>query len=204
MKGDTSQKPEENQSQPLAGQWQYNPEEGSPQLPPLTPLSPDEQPAHAPIDRIEQDVTWTASEFVAHNKGFNWYAILLLVAVGLAAAVWFLTSDLISVAVIVVVAILLGVAATRKPRVLEYHLDSDGLEIAGKFYPYSEFRSFSVMQEGAFSSIMLVPMRRFSPPISIYYAPEDEDEIVDVISLHLPHEERQHDMIDRFARRIRF
>jgi hypothetical protein len=208
MNGDNQQKPDEHQSQPDAGQWEYKPAQ-QPSAPntPNTSLAPSAGlglgPAPPPLTR-SQDISWTASEFVAHNKGFNWYALLVLAAIAFAMVIWLLTRDFISVAVIVIVAILLGVAATRKPRVLEYHLDNEGLEIAGKFYPYVEFRSFSIMQEGAFSSIMLIPMRRFAPPISIYYSPDDEEEIVNVISMHLPHEERGRDMADRIAKRIRF
>jgi hypothetical protein len=88
--------------------------------------------------------------------------------------------------------------------VLEYRVDNEGIEIAGKFYSYGEFKSFSIMPEGAFSSIMLVPLRRFAPPLSIYYDPADEEKFVSVVAQHLPLEEHQHDMIDHLARRIRF
>jgi hypothetical protein len=186
-----------------AGEWQYNPEQpvadSSAPLPSNDTFTPASSFTPGP-----QEVTWTASEFIAQDKGFGWFVGLVVAAVGVTAIAWFVTKDYISVVVIIAVAIVLGVLANRKPRVLEYAVDRDGLEIAGKFFPYVEFRSFSVVQEGAFSSIMLVPLKRFAPPISIYYPPDDEDKIVNVIATHLPMEEHHHDMIDRFAKRIRF
>jgi len=152
----------------------------------------------------QPDVHWTASEFIAHQKGVTWYALLILIGVVLAAVGWFVTRDLLSVIVIVLVVGLFAASGGRKPRVLDYNLSHVGLEIGGKQYHYAEFRSFAVMKEGAFSSIMLIPLKRFMPPISIYYDPKDEQKIVDAISQYLPLEQRQHDIFDQIAARIRF
>jgi hypothetical protein len=185
---------------PPDSQWKYTSDQAADEQP---VLSPDYQPP-AVRGAGPQEVSWTASEFVAHSKNGSWFALLALAALAIAVIVWFITHDKISVGVVIVVAILLGVTAGRKPRVLEYHLDTRGLTVEEKFYPYSDFRSFAVMQEGAFSSIMFVPLKRFALPISIYYDPEDEEAIATVISQHLPIEERQHDTIDKITRGIRF
>lgn len=186
---------------PPDNQWKYTSDQGQVADEPV--LSPDYQP---PAQRGggPEEVSWTASEFVAHSKNGEWFGLLGLAALAIAAIVWFITRDKISVGVVVVVAILLGVTASRKPRVLDYHLDARGLGVQEKFYPYGDFRSFAVIREGAFSSIMFIPLKRFAPPISIYYDPQDEEAIAAVISKHLPIEERQHDMIDKITRGIRF
>jgi len=177
------------------GQWQYTP---SSQQQPVNQV-PTAMPMPAP-----QEVQWTASEFVAHNKNASWYGLLALGAVLLAAIIYFITHDTISAGIIVLVALLLGISAARKPRVLHYQVNGGGLAIGEKFYPYAEFKSFSVMQEGAFSSIMFLPLKRFMPPISIYYDPKDEERIVDVLSFYLPMEARAHDLVDSLIKRIRF
>lgn len=176
------------------GQWQYTPASQSPV---------NQAPAAMPVN-TPQEVEWTASEFVAHNKGASWYGLLALGAVVLAALIYFITRDTISAGIIVFVALLLGISAARKPRVLHYQVNGGGLAIGEKFYAYAEFKSFSLMQEGAFSSIMFLPLKRFMPPISIYYDPKDEDRIVEVLSYFLPMEARTHDLIDRIVKRIRF
>jgi hypothetical protein len=149
-------------------------------------------------------VTWTASEFIAHTKSTGWYLMLALVAIAIAALVWLVTKDKISTTVILVAALALGGYGARKPRQLQYVLNDQGLEIGSKYYAYDEFGSFSIMQEGAFSSIVFVPLKRFAPLTTIYYAPEDEDKIVDILSERLPMEERHHDAVDRLMHRIRF
>jgi hypothetical protein len=42
------------------------------------------------------------------------------------------------------------------------------------------------------------------PLLTIYYDPADEDKIVNALSDMLPHEDRQHDMVERLMRRLRF
>lgn len=197
MKGDSQQHPAPSQGD--AAGWQYNSGDQSPMSAPLQPHNTPMSMPGAP-----QDVEWTASEFVAHNKGMGWYALLALGAILLAAVIYLFTRDIVSAGIILFVALLLGVAAGKKPRILHYQVNDSGLVIGQKFYPYAEFKSFAVMEEGAFSSIMFLPLKRFMPPISIYYDPEDEERIVDVLSYYLPLENRQHDAFDRMIRRIRF
>ena len=149
-------------------------------------------------------VTWTASEFVEHKKSASWYGALALATVIVAGLIFLITRDKISTSVIVVAAIVLGYMAARKPRTLEYRLNEAGLMVGAKFYGYEQFKSFSVIDEGAIPSIYLLPMKRFMPSLTIYYAPADEEKIVNVLTGRLPIEERRVDTMDRFLHRIRF
>jgi hypothetical protein len=122
----------------------------------------------------------------------------------IALAVYLVSKDFVSVGVVVTAALILAVYGSHKPRQLEYRLDQHGLGIGLKSYSWEEFRCFSVVPEGAFSSIIFMPLKRFSPPISIYYAPEDEEKIIDMLSDRLPFEEGRRDAVDNLMRRIRF
>lgn len=151
-----------------------------------------------------QEVTWTASEFIAHEKGSSWYMALAGGAVLIAAIVYLITKDFVSVAVVVVAGVLLGVYGARQPRQLDYRLDAHGISVGPKQYSYDDFRSFSVVPQGAFSSIDFMPLKRFAPALSIYYAPEDEEKIVTMLSNQLPMEQPRHDIVENLMRRIRF
>lgn len=190
--GDNTEKPE--------GDWQYKPDsagavpEPSASQPTASPRTPDD------TDQID----WTASEFVAHHKGAGWYIALALIGFLIASGVYILTRDVFSVLVIGTLAGIVGVAANRQPRVMEYRLDRSGLAIGRRFHPYGEFKSFSVIDEGVFSNITFMPMKRFIPPVSIYFSPEDERRIIEVLSRHLPMQPAPHDALDTVLRRIRF
>lgn len=151
-----------------------------------------------------REITWTASEFVAHEKSAGWYGLLGLAAVAVAALVYLITRDYVSVSVVVVGAVVLGFYGATKPRQLEYRLDQQGLSIGAKRYTYNEFRSFAVVPEQAFSSIIFMPLKRFAVPIAIYYAPDDEERILGLLADRLPFEEAPRDAVGNLMRRIRF
>lgn len=191
--------------------WQFQPDshETTPQV--ITAQPEQQQPAEVmpsamaiPPSGQDGSISWTASEFIAHSKSSGWYMVLIGAALVIAVLVWLVTKDMVSSAVVVIGALLLAVYGARQPRQLEYRVDQQGLAIGARQHGFHEFRSFSIVPEGAFNGIVLMPLKRFSPLITIYYAPEDEDKIVALLSERLPMEERKKDVIDRLMWRIRF
>jgi hypothetical protein len=179
--------------------WQYKTEAATAQDPIRSSSAPISQSAQGP-----QEATWSASEFVDHNKSLNWYISLAAITLAIDVFLYFWTHDFVSIVAVSAMAALLGVMGSRKPRVLDYRLDNAGLTIGSTFHPYAEFKSFAIMEDGALQSITFLPFKRFMPPVSVFYAPDDQDKITDVLAQHLPMEMRQRDAIDRFSRRIRF
>lgn len=118
--------------------------------------------------------------------------------------VYLLTRDVVSAGVVVIGAVLFGVMAGRQPRQLQYAVYDQGITIGSKAYPYKDFRSFSVVDEGHFSSIVFMPLKRFAPPLSIYYHPDDERRIVEVIAVRLPMQAHKRDFVESLMRQIRF
>lgn len=149
-------------------------------------------------------VSWTASEFIAHHKSIRWYLSLGSAAVLVLAAVWFVTKDVFAVVTIAIGLGLLGFYATHKPRQQSYSLDSSGLTIGDRRYRFNEFRSFSLIPEGAFLSIELAPLKRFATFTTVYFDPADEGRIVGLLSAHLPTAPPRGDLTDQLMRRIRF
>jgi hypothetical protein len=83
-------------------------------------------------------------------------------------------------------------------------LDSHGLKAGAKEYSFSQFRSFAVVHEGQLNSLVFVPLKKFVPPVSVFFLAEDEQPIVALVGEHLPMEQRQPDKIDTITRRLRF
>lgn len=149
-------------------------------------------------------VSWTASEYIAHNKGLAWFMMLGFVLFVVVAGTYFITKDFVPSVVLAVAGLAFGVFAARPPRVLEYTVDTRGIKIDQKYYPYAELRSFDVVDEGQLPAILLMPLKRFLPPITVFYDQKEEDAILNVLGSYLPHQEQQSDMVDRLMRRIRF
>ncbi len=181
------------------GQWQFHAEDGSAETEDVTDAT----------TAISQDqdiapVTWTASEFIAHHKSASWYVVLVLLTAAFGGLIFWLTHDYVTVALIAVAAILFGVMASRKPRELQYQIDGSGIHVGEKLYTYSSFKSFAVVQEEGVESIWFLPLKRFMPSLSIYFAPQDKDKIVGALSGALPFEHRQLDPLDKVIHKIRF
>jgi len=149
-------------------------------------------------------ISWTASEFIAHNKSAGWYIAFGLAAILVAAVTYLLTRDVVSAVVIIIVGAALASFGARKPRQLQYALDGQGLKVGDRYFPLDSFRSFAVSDEGAFSGIIFRPLKRFGQLITIYVDPADEEKIVDILSNRLPFDQKSTDAVDQFMKRIRF
>jgi hypothetical protein len=160
--------------------------------------------AAAPPQPLDQAITWTASEFIDHEKGPGWYAALIGGSVVVTALVYFATKDVISTVVVALVAIAFAYFAGHKPRTQQYAVNRQGLQIGIKTYRYQDFKAFSVIEEDAIASIVFMPLKRFMPQLTIYVAPEMEAQVIDYLSAFLPYEQRRADMVDSLMRRIRF
>src|SRR3989344_3089329 len=188
-----SSKNQEQKMEP-ASNWQFNEQE-------------QDAPADVPAAKSQtRTISWTASEFVLHDKSALWYMAIILCGIGIAAITYFISAkkDVLAPIIVLVATIIFAVYASRKPRELNYELDGGGLKLDQKLYPYAQFRSFSVIQEDGIESIWFLPLKRFNPGLTIYFAPDDRDKIVDVLSQYLPVEPRQLDVLDKLLHKIRF
>ena len=134
---------------------------------------------------------------------------LLYIALGVGAAVitfivFVISRSLMSGIVVALASVVLGVYAARKPETKQYVIDEQGVKIGDKSFSYSDFKSFSIMEEDAVNSVWLRPLKRYSPTTVMYYSPEDEEKIIMMLENFLPEEDRDQDMIEWITRRIRF
>jgi len=149
-------------------------------------------------------ISWTASEYISHEKNKTWHLYLFAVASILIVLVYLVSQDKLAVIVIILSTVAVSVYATKKPIEKNYSLDSSGLRIDNNYFDYSIFRSFSIVEEGAIDSIWLKPLKRTTPTIVIYFPLEEEEKIEKILSAYLPFEDRKLDLIDRVTKRIRF
>lgn len=149
-------------------------------------------------------IRWEASEYVDHEKANGWYGVLALGAVVIMALVYVLTKDIYATVMVAIAVILFGVVAARKPRTLMYLVDQTGIKIADKLYVYENFKTFSIIQDGAIHSIQLLPLKRFMPPLVLYYPPDQEKDVVETLGRYIPYQDKGQDTFDRLMARIRF
>jgi hypothetical protein len=178
-----------------APQWQYQ----SGQL--ETPSSPE---SGASSESDGPSIRWTASEFVSHEKSGMWYAQLAMVAIILSVIIFFVTKEVFSIIVVIVLAVALAVFGALKPRTLDYAIEPDGITVGDKHFTFETFRSFAIIEDGPVPNVQLLPQKRFMVPITIYFAPPDGDKIIEILGDFLPFEHKERDMVDKISSRIRF
>ena len=95
------------------------------------------------------------------------------------------------------------VYSLRPPGTINYTLSRKGLHVNDRLYPFDEFKEFGLVRGDDEFSIVMVPRKRFSPGVTIYF-PEDAGEaIVDMLAARLPMHEIKLDPIDRLIRLLR-
>ncbi len=150
----------------------------------------------------ETFVEWDAKEFIEYKRGTSWYIVLALVVLLLGAfAVW--QQQWSFLVLIVVATIALVIYIMRPPRTLHYKLTAEGIEEGKYTLKYEDYRSFGVLNENNHYSIVLIPKKRFSPRIMIYFPEDSGEKIVDVFGERLPMEPVKLDLVDQLIRLLR-
>lgn len=157
-----------------------------------------------PTPEQAESVSWSGSEFMENYKSPLWFMALGVVLLIISAVIYLISKDIISIVFVIIMGILFAVMATRRPRQLQYYIDDQGVRIGQKSYFFSDYKSFSYHHHGAIGYVNLLPLHRLHNELSIYFPPENERQILDILADYLPNEQRKEDLIDRFTKLIRF
>lgn len=151
----------------------------------------------------DQPVTWSAQEYFHLEKNFWWFLAFVAVVLGLIALDIFLMKSYTFSALVIVMAIAVVIYIRRPPKTLTYALsNSQGLYVGEILHNFDEFKAFGVIKDGDHHSIMLIPTKRFSPGVSVYFPEEVGEKIVDILGNHLPMEDLKLDAIDVLIRKL--
>lgn len=162
-----------------------------------TDHSHDDHPMH-------QTLAWEASEYIHHEKDGLWFIVFAAIAAILTLLAIYLMQSWSFAILIIVMAGAVVYMSVRPPRILKYQLSSRGLQINETNYSYDDFRAFGVVQEGMIYYITLVPIKRFSPSIDLYFPQEYGERIVDMIGGQVPMKTIEPDFVDRLTKKLRF
>jgi len=150
----------------------------------------------------EAPVSWVAHEYIHREKGAVWF-ILFAIIIAALVAVSIFTKAWSFTALIAVIAVVVIVYTRRPPRELAYSLTDEGLTVDGKLYQFSGFKSFGVIRDGQEFSVMLIPVQRFQPGVTVYFPEEAGEDIVDMLGSRLPMKDLRLDVVDRVVRLLR-
>jgi hypothetical protein len=200
--------------QPSQAPYAAVPEEGLRSTPPvsMTPeqsptpevgLAPTADAVPQPEAAAAEPVRWQATEYIHHDKSIGWFVVFSLVAIAFILLAIFVIKSITFAILVPVMAAALVVYSYRPPRVIDYTLSRQGLHINDRLYPFADFKSFGVIRDDGEYSIMLIPIKRFRPGVTVYFPEEAGEAIVDMLGVRLPMQELKLDVIDKLTRKLR-
>ena len=154
----------------------------------------------------DEPVYWSAKEYIHHEKNGLWFVIFSLVVVAfISLDIFVIKSYFYSFSILVVVmAIAVIVYSRRPPRTMEYTLSGDqGLYVGDRLYHFGEFKAFGIIKDQGEHSIVMLPVKRFSPGLTVYFPEEAGEKIVDIFGARLPMQDLKLDFIDVIVRKLR-
>lgn len=187
---------------------------------PIVTLQPDVQPqqpvvadvaevTEAPIESgqpatgADEPVHWQAMEYIQREKSPVWFIVFGIVFVALMIVAIFVIKSITFDVLVPIMAASLLMYVYRPPRMLDYTLSGKGLFVNDHLYPFVDFKSFGVIKDDDQFSILLVPVKRFKPGVSIYFPEEVGEALVDMLGARLPMQELKLDAVDRLIRKLR-
>ena len=170
-----------------------------------TPVTADAKDIKtAQLNPIDEPVIWTAKEYVSLEKNNLWYAIFSVVVIGLIAGDIFLLKSYTFSVLVVVMAVSVIIYSRRPPRTIQYALSGkQGLYVGDRLYNFVDFKAFGLIRDAEHHSIMLIPIKRFAPGVSVYFPEEAGERIVDILGARLPMQPLKLDIIDVLVRKLR-
>lgn len=147
-------------------------------------------------------VSWEAEEYIAREHHFGWYIGLFIVAAALSALAIFLGGWTFLILIILSVITIL-IYSLRPPRKIHYKLDNRGLTEDKTLHKYEDFRAFGILNESSHYSAVLIPKKRFSLQVKVYFPEGSGEGIVDQLGNHLPMEEVKLDFLDKIVNFLR-
>lgn len=149
-----------------------------------------------------QPISWQAEEYIARDHNAGWYIGLFIVGAGLIALSIFLKwwTFLVLVALSIVTIL---ISNLRPPRKIQYTLDDKGLKEGDRLHKYEDFKAFGILKEGNHFSAVLIPKKRFSLSIKVYFPGDSGEVIVDALGARLPMEQVKLDFLDKIVNFLR-
>jgi hypothetical protein cdiviTM7_02271 len=159
----------------------------------------------SPSDGIDltEPIAWNAPEGVQVQRGAVWYVLFAIVLAGLMALAILVFQNWTFAILLPIMAVALFVLSNKNPQTINYAISPKGIYIADTLHDFSEFRAFGLLHENDQHSILLLPVKRFSPGLTIYFSEAEGEKIVDMLGARLPMQEIKPDALEKFIRLIK-
>jgi hypothetical protein len=149
-------------------------------------------------------IKWSSSSDINIGRHKGWYLGLVFVFAIVSIVFYLISKDLVAAVVILLSGILIYYYGIKRPREINYSIDENSIDINNRKYNLSSYKYFYVNEREHGGSASLVPLKRFSPSLDLFYDIADEDKILEILSNSLPLKQKETDLFDSMMRFIGF
>lgn len=145
------------------------------------------------------ELEWQSLERPYHQKKMSWYLKLICAAILISIVFYLLTKDLTTITSIDIGLFVLSIYGSKKPKTVNFKLNSYNLTIANRQYSLMNFKSFySKELTDDLHEISFFPIKRFAISITVCVPVGLIDQAEDIISTKLPLMESRTTLVDIF------
>ncbi len=153
--------------------------------------------------RIEDNLKWKIEEPDLMPKTAEWFWALGILAFAVIVFSILLKNYLLII-IVGLAAFIIYSSKNKKPDLLNFRLDNDGLYIGHKFHPYDDFESFWIFpaKDTEERELVLRHKRHLTPLLMAPFHNDDEQRIRRILNKHLPESEEKESLIDLLRKRF--
>ena len=151
------------------------------------------------------EINWQIEEADLAPKTTEWFWALGILAFALIVFSILLKNYLLTI-IIALATFIIYSNKNKKPELINFSLDNDGLYIEQKFYSYGDFESFWIFPEGQRNNkeckLALRYKRRLMPLLIVPFYNNDEQKMRIFLNKYLPENEEQESLIDLLKKKF--
>ncbi len=149
-------------------------------------------------------ITWEAPEHYHIEKSSDWFWALGIITIAAVIAAFFFGNTLFAL-LLGVGGFVLGLFATKEPKIIPYAVTMRGLRVGDSLFPYTTLVSFYLDEDDPIGPQLLArTTRTFSPLIVMPIPPEYVDDIESILTLKLPEEYLEEPFINKLLEFLGF
>lgn len=152
---------------------------------------------------LKEPIAWTAPEGIKVNRELWWYIAFGVVLIGLMALAILVFKSPTFAILLPIMTVALFLLSEKTPQNINYAISPKGVYVGDKLYDFSEFRAFGITRENNQHSAILLPVKRFSPGLTLYFSEKEGEKIVDMLGARLPMQEIKPDALEKLIRMIK-
>lgn len=152
---------------------------------------------------LEPIIVWNAPEHIYKDKGPDWYWIVGIITLALAAVAVIFDSVITAIFIVVAVSALV-IHASRPSKHVPHQINDRGIMVDEVFYPFTSLESFWLPHDIDPPRLLIKSRKIFSPYIVIYIDEIDPEDVRQVLLRYIAETEHHESLIKHLLERLGF